>query len=132
MISQKKCVNCGLVKEVEFFPKRKHSKDGYHCYCRPCTRERNKEWRHRPHVKERHRQIRRTEKNRAIVRESMRKYREKNREEILEFNRTPLGRAKKNLYRMRWRLKKANGPKRRAAIMECIAFWESEVERLSS
>ena len=40
----KKCGKCGLLKESAEFSKKKSSKDGLNHCCKPCDRERNKEW----------------------------------------------------------------------------------------
>lgn len=41
----KKCSKCGELKFLENFSKRRSSKDGLRCHCRPCVALKNKLWR---------------------------------------------------------------------------------------
>lgn len=41
----KQCSACKIIKDLSFFPKNKHSKDGLHNACKECRRAINKKWR---------------------------------------------------------------------------------------
>ena len=51
--NMKKCTKCGEEKELGEYYKHKNSKGGLMSYCKKCAREKNKEYRSKPEVKER-------------------------------------------------------------------------------
>jgi hypothetical protein len=40
----KHCSNCDTTKEFTEFYTNKHKASGYHCYCKVCSKEKNKQW----------------------------------------------------------------------------------------
>jgi len=45
ILAQKTCTKCNQVKDIEKFPRRKDSKDGFRSYCKVCDNTRYKKWR---------------------------------------------------------------------------------------
>ncbi len=100
----KTCSKCGDTYPLDEFPPRKSSRDGRHCWCRPCYRayhaKAGQDWRRRN--RERRRQTERAryaanpeagkarsqrwrEKNREATREAARRYYRENQEERLAY-----------------------------------------------
>lgn len=82
MQQNKKCIECGVTKNIELFYLRKDSKDGHHNYCRVCHSNRNiiavKKWRKtesgRIYMRMYSSKVRKMDKYKDYLREYSRKY----------------------------------------------------------
>jgi hypothetical protein len=107
----KKCGRCGEVKELSEFGKSKQTSDGLRCYCKTCKRIESAAWR---------------ENNLGYGR----KYRQENRDELIEFGRKYYRENKEELYKKKRIYLDSNPEVKAADASRKKAWYEANKQRV--
>jgi hypothetical protein len=84
----KKCTKCGKDKNLEDFPKRKSSNDGYSTRCKECTNEATRKWRHANPEKTKEQRKRSWERNKEHEIKRNKQWKKDNAERVKETKKT--------------------------------------------